>query len=969
MKFSKLLKPIRRPFSDIRFALLSILVLLSVIFLVSIYYSNATHINSLQKTIDNFEYGKELIELSHDLSAHYKDQITAWKNILIRGEDIEQYHNYLSDYYKSERASYRSILNISSLIGNDNSDLSPLVDEITESHKEFASSIREALRTYNNTEIQAYKIADSVIYKYDEYHKGLIENLTQTIHDATHVQQQEVQNALDREIKIQQTLTYMSLFAVVVLLVWYIDSKVGKPLKHALLTARRLAKDTSISGEDNVIASTKKLSEALSEAELRITALFASTVEGIYCIDNNGNCTFANPACAELLGYDDVGSLIGKNMHQAIQHSFSNGKPFPINDSRINKTLLQGGIESSDDEVYWRKDGTCFPVEYHCLPLKKDNYLSGAIISFSNIVDRKHHEAVIKDSNRMLSEKVSALMLMKQVIESTTEGIVITDVDGVIVDVNPAYERITGYDRDELIGAKPSIAKSERHDENFYKELWGAIKQTGHWEGEVWDRRKNGEAYPQWLSINAIYDRDHNPVNYAGMLSDITNQKATEEALEKLAYYDPLTSLPNRTLFNDRIKQEIFLSDRNKSSFGLLFIDLDHFKYVNDNLGHVAGDTLLVITANRLKQRIRKSDSASRLGGDEFTVIISNIDNPQIVSNISQDIIDALNEPITISNQDIRVGASIGIAIYPQDGKDIDTLSKHADTALYHAKDLGRNKYKFFSIELQEKISKRLKLQESMHKALEGKLFTLYYQPKLNLEDLSISGMEALIRWPGSQGKIIQPPEFIPLAEETGMIIPIGEWVLDAACMNISTFNRLHNNNLRVAINLSAKQLQDKALFRKIENAISRHNISPENLEIEITESMVMKDVDNAIEVMIKLRSLGVTISMDDFGTGFSSLSYLKKLPINSLKIDKSFINKLAEDLNDATIVSTIISMAKQLDLNVIAEGVETEGQLSFLRENGCNEIQGYYFSCPLPFEEFNNFIFNKSNQNYKVSS
>ncbi|ABK44728.1 diguanylate cyclase/phosphodiesterase with PAS/PAC sensor(s) [Magnetococcus marinus MC-1] len=558
-------------------------------------------------------------------------------------------------------------------------------------------------------------------------------------------------------------------------------------------------------------------------------------------------------------------------------------------------------------------------------------------------------------TRRKMAEE--GLVLAKMIFDNAGEAIVITDAQGDITDVNPAYQRIMGYTRDEIVGQNPSILKSGRHDEQFYEQMWNEMLSEGHWQGEIWDRRKSGEIFPKWLTIDAIRDEQGVISNFVGLFMDITQQKETEEQLEKLAYYDPLTELPNRALFRDRLEQEMRLSARGGKSLGLFFIDLDRFKYVNDSLGHDKGDDLLIQVAGRIKHHLRTSDTVARLGGDEFTVILPGIEQTNDVARIAGAIVKSLGEVFVLQGHEVFIGGSIGIAMHPDDGEDYETLTKHADTAMYRAKEEGRGTYKFFTSDMNEINGRRLSLERALRQAVECNQLTLHYQPKVDVKQCRITGMEALVRWNHPEQGLVSPVDFIPIAEETGLIITIGEWVMQQACMDAKRLARSSRHPLQVAINLSAKQFQDALLVAKLERSLQQSGLAPELLEVEITESLAMGDVNRTIEQIGELRALGVKVSIDDFGTGYSSLSYLKKLPLNALKIDKSFIQDLYLDSDDTAIVSSILSMASALGLSVVAEGVENQAQIHFLCEKECPTIQGYFFSKPLPFEAFEKFL------------
>ncbi|MEG3640962.1 EAL domain-containing protein [Magnetococcus sp. PR-3] len=549
------------------------------------------------------------------------------------------------------------------------------------------------------------------------------------------------------------------------------------------------------------------------------------------------------------------------------------------------------------------------------------------------------------------------LVLAKMIFDNAGEAIVITDVHGNITDVNPAYERIMGYSRDEILGQNPSILKSGRHDEAFYEDMWRRLCTSGRWQGEIWDRRKNGEIFPKWLTIDAIRNEQSVITNFVGLFMDITQQKETEEQLEKLAYYDPLTALPNRSLFRDRLEQEMKLSARGGKSLGVFFIDLDRFKYVNDTLGHDKGDDLLIQVAERITHHLRTSDTVARLGGDEFTVILPGIDQTNDVARIAGAIVKSLGKAFDLQGHEVFIGGSVGIAMHPDDGEDYDTLTKHADTAMYRAKEEGKGTYKFFTSDMNETNARRLSLEQALRQAVEWEQLTLHYQPKIDVKKCRIIGMEALVRWNHPEQGLVSPDDFIPIAEETGLIIPIGEWVMRRACMDAKLLSVASRHPMHVAINLSAKQFQDVELVKKLERNLQHSNLSPELLEVEITESLAMGDVHQTIEQISELRALGVKVSIDDFGTGYSSLSYLKKLPLNALKIDKSFIQDLNVDSDDTAIVSSILSMASALGLSVVAEGVENKEQIQYLCEHECPTIQGFFFSKPLPVGEFEKFV------------
>jgi len=683
-----------------------------------------------------------------------------------------------------------------------------------------------------------------------------------------------------------------------------------------------------------------KIEERLKKSEEQMRTLLMSTGEAIYGIDLQGKCTFANDACVRVLGYSDTSELLGRNMHELAHHSHTDGSHYPNDECHIYQAFRMGQGTQISDEVFWRSNGESFPVEYHSEPIVQDGKLSGAVVSFSDITERKKAE--------------QRLLLSDRVFRNTSEAIIITTPNGEIIDVNQAFVNITGWERDEIVGQNPRVMKSERQDPTFYKSMWQHVHEHGWWSGEIWDRKKSGEDYPKWLTINAVKDADEKVTHYIGIFSDITKAKATEQQLQQMAFYDALTSLPNRTLCRDRMEQELKSARRHNKKLAVLFLDLDRFKDINDSLGHSAGDLLLVQAAQRLKNCVRDTDTVARLGGDEFTIILTDIESTQAIQRISEKIIDSMAEQFHIQGHEINIGASIGISLYPDNGTDYDSLTKSADTAMYKAKDAGRNTYRFFTDELQATIKRRLLLEKELRIGLSlDNGLSLHYQPKVNMQTGHIVGMEALLRWNHPTLGNISPAEIIPIAEDTGLIVPLGEWVLHQACSQNATWIRNGHTPLRVAVNLSSRQFEQKDIAERIQGILQDTGLDPAYLELEITESMLMRDTDKAITTLNRLRRLGIQIAMDDFGTGYSSLSYLKQLPIHSLKIDKSFVDDIGKSDDAATIASTIISMASRLKLKVVAEGIETKEQMEFLRDEGCDEMQGYYYSRPLPAGDF----------------
>lgn len=568
---------------------------------------------------------------------------------------------------------------------------------------------------------------------------------------------------------------------------------------------------------------------------------------------------------------------------------------------------------------------------------------------------------IIRRTERENTTAIEMLEKGAMVFENTREGIIITDAEGTIETVNPAFTTITGYKPEEAIGSKPNLLRSDRHDKDFFVRMWDALIEKGDWEGEIWNRRKNGEVYPERLVITSIKDNNGQPKNYVGVFSDMSETKSNEEEIMRQAYYDSLTGLANRSLFMDRLREAVIRAGREKKGLAVFFLDLDNFKNVNDTLGHDVGDELLIESARRLTECLREVDTVSRLGGDEFTVLLEALAKDDDVTIVARKVIKALSLPYTLKNEEVFITVSLGITWFPSDGDSAESLVKNADLAMYHAKQLGKNNYQIFNKAMNERAMRRLKLERGLRKAITNQELVAYYQPKVNLKTRRIVGTEALVRWKNKDGSLISPNEFIPLAEETGLIIGIDEWMLHEACAFIKEIHHEDHRDLpvsvNVSVNLSAVVLERKDLVEIVASTIEGVGLKPEHLELEVTESSIIRNLDLAITTIQRLRDRGFNVSMDDFGTGYSSLSYLVKLPINILKIDRAFVTDLPTSANSRSVARAIVSMAHDMGMKVIAEGVETKEQLSFLDEIGCDEVQGYYFSPPVPKETFLNLL------------
>lgn len=551
------------------------------------------------------------------------------------------------------------------------------------------------------------------------------------------------------------------------------------------------------------------------------------------------------------------------------------------------------------------------------------------------------------------------LQLAAQVYQNSAEGMVITDSNNRIVAVNAAYTQITGYALDEVAGQDPKVFAAEPHDSAIFDEMWRLLQTSGHWQGEVWDRRKNGEDYAKWMSINTIRNKNGAAHRYLALFSDITEKKKSEELIWRQANYDLLTGLPNRRMFQDRLQQEIMRTARAESQLALLLIDLDQFKEVNDTLGHAAGDTLLQEAARRISACVRETDTVARLGGDEFTLILSRLSDANHVEMISKSILMQLASPFDVNGEVVYVSASIGITFYPEDASDMESLIKNADQAMYAAKNLGRNRSSYFTPLLQEAAQSRLRLISDLRSALDGRQFLLYYQPIVNLATGKVSKAEALIRWQQPTRGLVSPAEFIPLAEETGLINEIGDWVFREAARQVKYLRAAHDAEFQISVNKSPVQFRDNGIH--YDDAwlayLQELELPGQSIALEVTEGLLLHAERDIVEKLLKFRDAGIQVAIDDFGTGYSSLAYLKKFDIDYLKIDQAFVHNMEDDTDNMALCEAIIVMAHKLGLKVIAEGVETVAQRDLLAAAGCDYGQGYWFSRPVPAEEFEKLL------------
>lgn len=587
------------------------------------------------------------------------------------------------------------------------------------------------------------------------------------------------------------------------------------------------------------------------------------------------------------------------------------------------------------------------------------------IVSFRDILSSmeltyvQELQQALRERDEALSVSQRNLMLAEQVIESSLEGIMVTDLQSNIISVNPAFSRLTGYSAQEIIGHTPAILSSGRHDKEFYRKMWQQVNERGYWQGEVWNRRKNGEIFPELLTITAISNKAGEPTHYAALFSDITELKENEERIRQLAYYDALTGLPNRRLLEDRLNVAVSHAQRHQQQLAVLFIDLDRFKRINDSLGHDIGDQLLSNIAGRLRAAVRPHDTIARMGGDEFVALLTDLGSPSTAVQISRRMLEALQQPVRIQNHDLVVTTSIGISIFPADGTDSASLLRNADAAMYRAKGSGRNAIQLYTAAMNARSLENLALENALHNALEKEEFELYFQPVIDARSGSIVSAEALLRWNHAELGVISPADFLTLAEETNLIVKISDWVVHKACQQLARWNQKYPQ-LRVSINMANRHFYQAEFYQFMQHAIQQADTSPDNITLELTEHMLMDDEKKTSERLNAVRDLGLSIALDDFGTGFSSLTHLRNYPLDELKIDREFVRNIHDlEARDTEIISAVISLAHKLNLRVVAEGVETKHQISCLQKLGCELLQGFYFSPPIPADRFEQLLAN----------
>ena len=601
---------------------------------------------------------------------------------------------------------------------------------------------------------------------------------------------------------------------------------------------------------------------------------------------------------------------------------------------------LRAGRDWRGELLNRRKNGRLYWDDVHIVPLM-------------NAAGKVAHYLSIQEDISERKQNEDTLRLWATVFENSGEAVMITDAGNRIVSVNQAFTDITGFAPGEVIGEQPSILGSGRHEPDFFADMWHKLKTGGHWQGEIWDRRKSGEIYPKWLGISAVRDNRDQLTHYVAIFSDISERKAAQERIEYLAHHDALTGLPNRSLLADRVEQALAHAERNQSKLALLFLDLDRFKTINDSLGHPIGDALLREVTRRLLATVRDSDTVCRLGGDEFVVLAGDLADDDTAGTVAQKLLEVTLQPFEIEGHRLTVSVSIGIALHPADGDGFDILLKKADTAMYHAKDAGRNTYRFFTEQMNINVVERLFIQNRLQQAVANQEFVLHYQPQIALGTGRIIGVEALVRWQNPELGLIGPDRFISQAEESGSIVAIGDWVLREACRQARKWADDGIDQLSIAVNISTLQLHQNDFADQVLRILGETGHDPRRLELEFTESILIHDVDRVIRQIRQLKAAGIGIAIDDFGTGYSSLSYLKQLDVDRLKIDRSFIRDIGSDPDDAAIVRAITQMARSLRLKTMAEGAETSEQTRFLLAEGCEDVQGFLYSRPIDAAAF----------------
>ena len=677
------------------------------------------------------------------------------------------------------------------------------------------------------------------------------------------------------------------------------------------------------------ITERKQALVALAESETLFRATFDQAAVGIARVGTGGQWLDVNQKLCEIVGYPRE-ELLAKTF-QDITYPDDLDADFVL----FNDTLAGKRHSYAMDKRYIKQSGDLVWVRLTVSLVRANNATPLYFISVVEDIDER------KKADEKLREAAA-------VFRSTGEGVTITDRSGKILDVNDAFTHITGYSRQDVIGGNPRLLKSGRHDEDFYRDMWDQLKKHGLWRGEIWNRTKNGTVYPEILTISVIESESGEPAGYVGVFADISSLKATEARLDHMAHHDPLTDLPNRLLFRDRLKHSLEGSKRKRTKVAVVFLDLDRFKNINDTLGHSVGDQLLLEIARRLRQVTRSSDTIGRISGDEFCLVLEDLHAVAEAAPIVDKLISVFADPFLVESHSLRVSASIGVAIYPDNSQDADSLLSYADAAMYEAKEAGRNTYRFYTSTMTEQALEQSFVQSALREALEQSQFFLTFQPQIDLNTNALTSLEVLVRWRHPERGLIPPSTFIPIAEQSGLIRDLGAWILRTACAQGQAWLDNEREFGRIFVNVAGPQLHDDAFPELVRSCLDDTLFPAEKLGLEVTEGFVMRASEHAIDVLLELRNIGIELAIDDFGTGYSSLSYLKKLPIDKLKIDQSFVRDIPKDQNDMAIAEAVIVMGRALNLKVIAEGVEETEQADFLLDKGCQEAQGYLYGRPL---------------------
>ncbi|TNF79028.1 EAL domain-containing protein [Pseudomonas sp. ICMP22404] len=722
-------------------------------------------------------------------------------------------------------------------------------------------------------------------------------------------------------------------------------------IREQALARDRHDQVTRIIGVAKDVTEQIEASESLRDSEQRYRMLAESISDVIFSTDSKLSLNYVSPSVQAVLGYN-ADWIFQNGWQSTIANPQQLTGIYTLMD-RVSKALDKPGQlaelrNQMQTQLFLfdclRADGRKIPIELRLVLVWDDSGGFEGVLGVGRDISQQRRAE--KD-----------LRMAATVFEHSTSAILITDPAGYIVQANEAFSRVSGYAVSQVLDQLPNMLTVDEQQEAHLRYVLKQLQQHSTWEGEVWLKRRNGEHYPAWVGITAVLDDEGDLASYVCFFSDISERKASEQRIHRLAYYDALTHLPNRTLFQDRLHTALQSAERQKNWVVLMFLDLDRFKPINDSLGHAAGDRMLKDMATRLLGCVTDDDTVARMGGDEFTLLLEPRSSRELALNraitVAEQILASLVRPFVLEGREFFVTASIGIALSPQDGNELSQLMKNADTAMYHAKERGKNNFQFYQADMNASALERLELESDLRHALEQNEFVLYYQPQFSGDGKRLTGAEALLRWRHPRRGLVPPGDFIPVLEELGLVVDVGDWVIDEACRQLKTWHQAKVRVPKVSVNISARQFSDGQLGTRIANILRSTGLSPACLELELTESILMREVSEAMQILAGLKNLGLSIAVDDFGTGYSSLNYLKQFPIDVLKIDRTFVDGLPSGEQDAQIARAIIAMAHSLNLAVIAEGVETHEQLDFLREHGCDEVQGYLFGRPMPAHRF----------------